>query len=73
MTSYEIISELDNLDINKEVKGKLESVLQLSDLVKFAKAKPPVDFHDRVLQEAEDFVVDTKIKPIIIEEEKTAK
>jgi len=38
--------------------------------VKFAKAKPPADFHDRVWQEAEDFVIATKVKPIIIAEEK---
>ena len=61
MTSYEIISELNNLDINKEVKGKLESILQLSDLVKFAKAVPTALENDLGLTHCVDFVNETKM------------
>jgi len=69
-TTDEILRSLKKVDFDSSWKDKLQNILQVADLVKFAKAKPPADFHDRVLQEAEDFVVATKVKPVIIEEEK---
>ena len=56
----------DNGDFDSSWKDKLQHILQVADLVKLATAKPPADFHDRVWQEAEDFVIATKVKPIII-------
>ncbi len=35
-------------------------MFQVADLVKFAKAQPPVDFHEQVLREAEQFILETK-------------
>lgn len=61
MTSYEIISELKSHDINKEVRGKIESVLNLSDMVKFAKAAPTPLENDLGLSHCMDFVNETKI------------
>ncbi len=68
-TTDEILRSLKNVDFDSNWKDKLQNILQVADLVKFAKAKPPADFHDKVLQEAEDFVTATKVKPIIEEEE----
>ena len=68
-TTDEILRSLKNVDFDSSWKNKLQYILQIADLVKFAKAKPPSDFHEKVLQEAEDFVIATKVNPIIIEEE----
>ncbi len=69
-TTDEILRSLKKVDFDSSWKDKLQNILQVADLVKFAKAEPPADFHDRVWQEAEDFVVATKVKPIITAEEK---
>ena len=60
MTSYEIISKLHELDINKDAMSKMESVLNLSDLVKFAKAVPTSLENDLGLTHSTDFVNETK-------------
>lgn len=66
-TTDEILRHLKQEDFDDNWKGKLQNILQVADLVKFAKAKPPVDFHDKVWKEAEDFVITTKVKPIALE------
>jgi len=68
-TTDEIQKSLKKVDFDSSWKDKLSNILQVADLVKFAKAEPPVDFHDRVWQEAEDFVIATKKKPVVIEEQ----
>ena len=68
-TTEEIQRSLKQVDFDSSWKDKLSNILQVADLVKFAKAKPPVDFHDQVWKEAEDFVLATKKKPVILEEE----
>jgi len=70
-TTDEILRSLKNVDFDSSWKDKLQNILQVADLVKFAKAKPPADFHDKVLQEAEDFVIATKVKPIVVEDTTT--
>ncbi len=60
MTSYEIITELQNHSINKDAMGKIENVLNLSDLVKFAKAVPTALENDLGLTHCVDFVNETK-------------
>ncbi len=67
-TTEEIQRNLKQVDFDNSWKDKLKNILQVADLVKFAKAKPPADFHDQVWQEAKDFVVATKAK-VVIEEE----
>lgn len=69
-TTEEIQRSLKQVDFDSSWKDKLSNILQVADLVKFAKAEPPIDFHDRVWQEAEDFVIATKKKPIVLEEQK---
>ena len=67
-TTEEIQRNLKKVDFDNSWKDKLRNILQVADLVKFAKAKPPEDFHDQVWQEAKEFVVATKAK-VIVEED----
>lgn len=60
MTSYEILNELKNKDVNNEVHEKLANVLQLADLVKFAKSQPTPLENDLGLSHCVDFVNETK-------------
>lgn len=60
MTSYEIISKLNELNINKDAMTKMESVLNLADMVKFAKAVPTALENDLGLTHSTDFVNETK-------------
>ncbi len=60
MTSYEIITKLHEFGINKEAMSKLEGVLHLSDMVKFAKAVPTALENDLGLTHCVDFVNETK-------------
>lgn len=60
MTSYEILTKLHEFEINKEAMTKLEGVLHLSDLVKFAKAVPTALENDLGLTHCVDFVNETK-------------
>ena len=60
MTSYEILEKLNEFDINKEVMSKMDGVLNLSDMVKFAKAVPTALENDQGLNHCVDFVNETK-------------
>ncbi len=60
MTSYEIITELKGLDVNKEALSKIESVMNMADLVKFAKSNPTAVENDLCLAHSTDFVNETK-------------
>lgn len=64
-TTDEILRSLQRVDFDTSWKNKLQNILQVADLVKFAKAKPPADFHDKVLLEAEAFVEATKRQPVL--------
>ena len=62
MTSYEILDAVPQ-EVNKE---KLRNILQIADMVKFAKADPPIDIHSRFMEMAFTIVEETKLidKPI---------
>ncbi len=64
MTSDEIISTLNNKSVNAEAKSKLENVLRLADMVKFAKAQPTPLENDLGLTHCVDFVNETKEIPV---------
>ena len=66
-TTSEIQKQLMPLDFDQSMKGELTNMLQVADMVKFAKAKPPEDFHDQVMEQAKSFVQKTKPK-VIVEE-----
>lgn len=65
-TTAEIIRELKNEDISEEHKTQLSDMFRMADMVKFAKATPPIDTQSRLLNEAESFVKNTK-KEVIAE------
>ncbi len=60
MTSYEIITKLHEFEINEDAMGKMEGMLNLSDMVKFAKAVPTALENDLGLTHCVDFVNETK-------------
>jgi len=60
MTTDEIIEEISNLKVNKEAASKLAGILQLADLVKFAKGQPTPLENDLCLTHGVDFVNETK-------------
>lgn len=67
-TTYEIMQQIKRQDFAQEWQPALKKMLETADLVKFAKAEPPVDIHAKMLEEAESFVRQTKKIEIIQEE-----
>lgn len=63
-TTDEILRQLRKVDFDKDWQDKLREMLQMADLVKFAKAEPPADFHGRMMNYAERFVIETKKSPL---------
>jgi hypothetical protein len=65
MTSDEIMAVLKEKPVNKEIYEKMGNVLQLADLVKFAKATPMPLENDQCLNHCIDFVKETKPVPVV--------
>lgn len=68
MTTHQILDQLAGLDFDDAWRDRLQEMLQAADLVKFAKAEPAVEFHERMMEYAEQFVEETK-KVIVNEAE----
>jgi len=62
-TTYEILGDLKPIRLSDEWKGKLREMLELADLVKFAKASPPESTHEKLMSYAIDFIEKTKLIP----------
>jgi len=60
-TTDEIMYGLKRLHLKPTVCGKTETLLQLSDLVKFAKYQPGLSEHEEILSMAYDIVEATKL------------
>ncbi len=72
-TSDEIIEDLQKLDeVGEDWRGELNKILQTADLVKFAKAIPPIEVHAAGLDKLEAFVLQTKPIPKPVEEDEQA-
>lgn len=56
-------------EIDSAWNGRLRDMFYIADMVKFAKANPPADFHDKILVDAERFVFETKEKESTNEDE----
>ena len=65
-TTAEIMKAFRSQVVDKESKDKLQQLLMLSDLVKFAKQFPIISEHTFTLQNAFDFVNETKREEKII-------
>ncbi len=63
-TSRETLERLAPLGLAERWEAPLRDVFQVADLVKFAKATPTADLHDRALQTVEDFVHATIPAPV---------
>jgi len=59
-TSNEIMDAVDKTAVNENAKDKLKQTLLIADLVKFAKMQPLPIEHDESLNNAIDFVNETK-------------
>lgn len=59
MTTWEILVSFKKIQIEKGLKDDLQNMLELADLVKFAKASPLPSEHDQSLAKAENFVIRT--------------
>jgi len=60
MTTDEISIALTTADFDKMYISDLKEILQIADLVKFAKATPQDNIHSRFMDRAVEFIVNTK-------------
>ena len=60
MTTDEVMWSLTNALFDKKYNQELINILQIADLVKFAKATPEENIHDSFMQKAVSFVENTK-------------
>ncbi|NND09385.1 MAG: hypothetical protein HKN87_23680 [Saprospiraceae bacterium] len=60
-TTEEILSDMRNEEISSDLTKDLAEILNMADLIKFAKAKPSVDIHQRFMELAEHFVRTTRV------------
>ncbi len=60
MTTDEIISELNKTGFDNRYNHDLTNILQIADLVKFAKAEPEENIHSSFMSKAVDFIENTK-------------
>ena len=61
MTTRELVADMEREDLPQETTSRIDHLLSLSDLVKFAKLTPPDDQSREALELAIAFVHDTKI------------
>lgn len=59
-TTDQILGQMRKNALSPNLTEKMTALLQTADLVKFAKAEPPVDYHGRAMKMAEEFVEETK-------------
>jgi len=59
-TTGEIIDSLSSFSINENDNSTIKNILQIADLVKFAKAKVDENIHEKFLDDTIDFVNRTK-------------
>jgi hypothetical protein len=55
----EILDDWNRTGQDPSLAANLRSLLETADLVKFAKAEPPADFHERAMMYVMDFILET--------------
>ncbi|MFT5166274.1 MAG: putative RDD family membrane protein YckC [Saprospiraceae bacterium] len=61
-TTGEILNALKKAEFPEDLVEKMREMLQLADMVKFAKAKPPDEMHSRLMDFAGEIVQTTKLE-----------
>lgn len=59
-STHEILQDLKKVEFDDRFKDNLTEMLNIADLVKFAKAESTADINTRIIQQAEEFVNATK-------------
>ncbi len=59
-TTDEMLAQLRSGEFDMSLSQRLGEVLQTADLVKFAKAQPTPEFHERAMDVARSFILETK-------------
>lgn len=59
-TTDEILAQMRKNALPQNLTEKMTALLQTADLVKFAKAEPPAEYHEQAMKMAEEFVEETK-------------
>jgi len=71
-TTDEIVDSLSQVSLSADKVANLKQILQIADLVKFAKARPDQDINESFLQKARSFVIETKTIITSLEKENDA-
>jgi hypothetical protein len=71
-TTPEIDQQLKNIELSTATKQQLRSILDTADMVKFAKAQPPVAVHPEALSSVKAFVLETRVVAQVDEEPNTS-
>lgn len=71
-TTDEILGQMKGINLGGDLTKKMTRLLQTADLVKFAKAEPPADYHDNALALGEEFVRATKLEVLTSEDVKNS-
>lgn len=69
-TTFQIGQDLKSLNLSESLQSDLQNILQVADLVKFAKAQPDANVHEQFMTKAEEFVRTTKKTTAQIDAEK---
>ncbi|MFK8100934.1 MAG: RDD family protein [Saprospiraceae bacterium] len=65
-TTDALLFKLKTENFSAIQKENLREILQVADLVKFAKAQPAVDMNTKVMQSAENFIRDTQVETVMV-------
>lgn len=68
-TTDQILKALKTKNFSLAHENDLRDVLQIADMVKFAKAKPPLEINDAFVEKAIAFVKDTQVQMTLEEEQ----
>ena len=66
-TTDEIVSGIKSKNLDQNQMSEMKNILQVADLVKFAKSKPSMNIHQKFMTKAFDFVNETMEKEEVIE------